>query len=57
MGQNSACRRQVIRRELPEICFALFISVILFDLAVSVALFFHYVTDALHSSLPATADD
>jgi hypothetical protein len=27
----------------PEICFALFISVILFGLAVSVALFFHYM--------------
>jgi hypothetical protein len=41
MVQNPAYRRQVLRRELPEICVALFISVILFRLAVSVALFFH----------------
>jgi hypothetical protein len=43
MAQNSAYRRQVLRRELLEICFALFISVILFGLAVSAALFFHYM--------------
>jgi hypothetical protein len=43
MAQNAAYRRQVLRRGLLEIGIALFISVILFGLAVSVALFFHYM--------------
>jgi hypothetical protein len=43
MAQNSAYRRQVLRRELLEIGIALFVAAILFGLAVSVALFFHYM--------------
>jgi hypothetical protein len=43
MPQNPAYRRQVLRRELLEIGIALFIAVILFGLAISVGLFFHYM--------------
>jgi hypothetical protein len=43
MAQNAAHRRQVLRRELIEIGIALFVAAILFGLAVSVGLFFHYM--------------
>jgi hypothetical protein len=43
MAQNPAYRRQVLRRELLEIGFAVFIMVVLFCLAVSVGLFFAYI--------------
>ena len=43
MDQNSAYRRQVVRRELIEIGIALFVAAVLFGLAVSVRLFFDYM--------------
>ena len=43
MAQNSAYRRQVLRRELLEIGIAVFVASILFGLALSVGLFFRYM--------------
>ena len=43
MAQNSDHRRELVRHELLEVGFAVFIMVILFCLAIGVGLFFAYI--------------